>query len=109
MDNDEIARRHVSAYLLQRYHQDRLPESIPRTQPQLFEVLGTVPGFVGTVSPLNRTDFEEWLSENEAVLTAEVDSWLPAELGPRRAAILDGLVTRHARDPGQGTPGGGQR
>ena len=29
MDNDEIARRHVTAYLLQRYHQDRLPDIDP--------------------------------------------------------------------------------
>ena len=40
MDNDEIARRHVTAYLLQRYHQDRLPTIEPEEQPQLFEVLG---------------------------------------------------------------------
>ena len=92
MDNDEIARRHVSAYLLQRYHQDRLPQIDPEDQPQLFEVLGTVPGFVGTVSPLNRTDFAAWMGENEAVLTAEVDSWLPAELGTRRATILNNFV-----------------
>ena len=31
MDNDEIARRHVTAYLLQRYHQDRLPTSTPKS------------------------------------------------------------------------------
>ena len=48
LDNDEIARRHVIAYLLQRYHQDRLPQIDPEDQPQLFEVLGTVRGFVGT-------------------------------------------------------------
>ena len=29
LDNDEIARRHVTAYLLQRYHQDRLPDIDP--------------------------------------------------------------------------------
>ena len=93
MDNDEIARRHVTAYLLQRYHQDRLPVIAQELQPQLFEVLGTVAGFVGTASLLNRTDFEVWLRQNEADLTAEVDGWLPDELGPRRAAILGGLVT----------------
>lgn len=93
MDNDEIARRHVSAYLLQRYHQDRLPQIDPEDQPQLFEVLGTVPGFVGTVSPLNRTDLASWMAENKEALRAEVDSWLPAELGQLRHTILDGLVT----------------
>ena len=35
MDNDEIARRHVTAYLLQRYHQDRLPRSTRRAAPAL--------------------------------------------------------------------------
>src|SRR5690606_7529173 len=33
MDNDEIARRHVIAYLLQRYNQDRLPQIAPEDQP----------------------------------------------------------------------------
>ena len=81
MDNDEIARRHVTAFLLQRYHQDRLPRISPELQPQLFEVLGTVRDFVGTESPLNRTDFQVWLEENELDLKAEVDGWLPEELG----------------------------
>ena len=45
LDNAEIARRHVTAYLLQRYHQARLPDIEPEDQPQLFEVLGTVHDF----------------------------------------------------------------
>lgn len=93
MDNDEIARRHVTAYLLQRYHQDRLPVIEQESQPQLFEVLGTVPGFVGTASLLNRTDFEAWLRENEGDLSSEIDGWLPNELEPRRQTILEGLIT----------------
>jgi Lhr-like helicase len=77
MDNEEIARRHVVAFVLQQYHQDRLPLIDPEEQPQLFEVLGTVQSFMGTSSPLNRTDFEEWLGSNELRLRAEIASWLP--------------------------------
>ena len=44
LDNPQIARRHVTAYLLQRYHQDRLPKIDPADQPHLFAVLGTVTG-----------------------------------------------------------------
>lgn len=93
MDNDEIARRHVTAYLLQRYHEDRLPEIAPESQPQLFEVLGTVSDFVAAESPLNRMDFELWLQERSMELTAEVADWLPAELGQRRSRILEGIVS----------------
>jgi hypothetical protein len=99
LDNDEIARRHVSAYLLQRYHQDRLPHIPPDAQPQLFEVLGTVDEFLGTTSPLNRSDFEFWLRQNEEPLRAEVDAWLPSELASeRRESVLDGIVVRTLRD-----------
>ena len=92
MDNDEIARRHVTAYLLQRYHQDRLPTIDPEDQPQLFEVLGTVRAFVGATSALNRTDFAEWLEEHESILRGELDAWLPDELGTARQKMLDGIV-----------------
>ena len=34
LDNDEIARRHVIAYLLQRYNQARLPQIDPEDQPR---------------------------------------------------------------------------
>ncbi|MBR7829900.1 DUF1998 domain-containing protein [Actinospica sp. MGRD01-02] len=92
MDNDEIARRHVTAYLFQRYHHDRLPAIAPEEQPQLFEVLGTVRGFVGASSVLNRSDFEDWLKEHEQVLREEVDGWLPVQLTAGRTTILDGIV-----------------
>jgi hypothetical protein len=99
MNNDEIARRHVVAYLLQRYLQDRLRTIPPDEQPQLFEVLGTVGDFLGTTSRLNRTNLEEWLRANEAALRAEVDAWLPSELDPeRRESLLDGIVARTLQD-----------
>jgi ATP-dependent helicase YprA (DUF1998 family) len=93
LDNGEIARRHVTAYLFQRYHQARLPDIEPEDQPQLFEVLGTVDDFVGTTSPLNRSDFEAWLSENETDLVAAVRDWLPIELSANeRDALLRNLT-----------------
>lgn len=99
MDNDEIVRRHVIAYLLQRYHQDRLPTIDPEEQPQLFEVLGTVGAFVGTSSPLNRSDLEGWLRAHETELKKDVDSWLPHELKESdRASVLADIVTRTLHD-----------
>jgi len=98
MDNDEIARRHVTAYLLQRYHQDRLPNIDPDEQKQLFEVLGTVSGFVGTTSKLNRTDFEDWLKANESLLQAEIDDWLPSELAELRSEILANFLNATLRE-----------
>jgi Lhr-like helicase len=99
MNNDEIARRHVIAYLLQRYHQARLPEIDPAEQPQLFEVLGKVDEFLGVSSPLNRTDFEEWLRANEAALRSDIDDWLPSELLPAsRVTVLAGVVDRTLQD-----------
>lgn len=93
LDNKEITRRHVTAYLFQRYHQDRLPDIDPEGQPQLFEVLGTVDDFLGTTSPLNRRDFENWLYEHLNELTTDLRDWLPAELAPaEREALLDHLI-----------------
>lgn len=93
LDNAEIARRHVTAFLFQQYHQARLPDIEPEVQPQLFEVLGTVADFVGSTSPINRHDFEFWLKKDEAQLVAAVRDWLPAELAiDARERLLGHLV-----------------
>lgn len=98
MDNHEIARRHLTAYLLQRYHQDRLPKIAPDQQPQLFEVLGTVQGFVSDDAVLSRSDFELWLEDNAATLRGDADAWLPSELRAEdRGRLLDGIVTTTLR------------
>jgi len=94
LDNDAIASRHITAYLLQRYHQFRLPEIEPENQPQLFEVLGYVSDFLGTTSELNRTNFEEWLRVSEADLRADIEDWLPVELSDAREQLLSGIVSR---------------
>lgn len=94
MNNIEIAKRHVAAFLLQRYHQDRVQVFDPDTMPaNLFEVLGSVTDFLSDTATLNRTDFEKWLASDEPLLRGEVDDWLPSEItGDTRDEVLDGLV-----------------
>jgi len=94
LDNEDIARRHVTAFLLQRYHTDCLPQIEPAAQPQLFEVLGKVHEFRDPQSTLNRWDFENWLGENQQALREELDAWLPQELNAiARNRLLDGVIT----------------
>lgn len=93
LDNPEIARRHITAYLLQRYHQERLPNIKPEEQPHLFAVLGKVTDFRNPKKTLNRTDLAEWLTASDAMLRAEVASWLPSEVSLEdRARLMEGLV-----------------
>lgn len=90
LDNSAIARRHVIAFLLQRYHQDRLPGVPSASQAQLFSVLGSVASFRVSESTLNRNDLEGWLAASAPVLRAELDAWLPKELSPdERTTLLD--------------------
>jgi ATP-dependent helicase YprA (DUF1998 family) len=94
LDNYEITRRHVTAYLLQRYHQDRLPDIAPADQPHLFAVLGSVAEFKNEESLLNREDLSDWLLENESELRGEVDGWIPREISKRdRSRLLTTLIT----------------
>src|SRR5690606_19567469 len=62
LDNPEIVRRHIRAFLLQNYHQDRLPIIDPDQPHDLFSVLGSVSGFRKADSLLNRDDFAAWLA-----------------------------------------------
>lgn len=101
LDNDEIVRRHVTAFLLQKYHQDRIPVYDPSLPSNLFAVLGTVDDFTRDDTRLNRTDFEAWLRANESSLRLRVDSWIPHELNASaRSQLLNGLVigTLHELD-----------
>jgi Distinct helicase family with a unique C-terminal domain including a metal-binding cysteine cluster len=91
--NDDIAKRHVTAFLLQRYLADRMPDIEPESQPQLFEVLGSVTSFLSDTAPLNRKDFGTWMMQHEAALQKAVDSWLPSEIdGEMRQSLLRRLM-----------------
>lgn len=94
LDNYDITRRHVTAFLLQRYHQARLPDIAPSDQPHLFAVLGSVSGFKSEESLLNRNDLLDWLKDNEEDLKADVDGWIPDEISTKdRSRLLDMLVS----------------
>ena len=88
LDNLDIVRRHVRAFLLQNYHQDRLPDFDPDQPNSLFSVLGTVADFRTGRGILNRDDFAEWLSEHLDEMRARVEAWVPAELSNERRQIL---------------------
>lgn len=93
LSNRDIARRHVTAYLLQRYHQDKLPDIDPADQPHLFAVLGTVSDFKDANSVLSRAGLAAWLQEKEAELKRDVVAWLPAEMSAEdRQWIIDTLI-----------------
>jgi hypothetical protein len=89
LDNREIVRRHIRAFLLQNYHQHRIPKIDPSQPHDLFSVLGTVSGFRTGAAILNRNDFMEWLSANETGLKQRVGAWIPVELSAEdRDALL---------------------
>ena len=92
LENPEIARRHIRAYLLQRYHEDRIPGISPNADPNLFSVLGKVGDFKSPGSVLNRLDFEKWLDVNGDELQKSVDRWLPEELSAQdRSVLIEGM------------------
>jgi MrfA Zn-binding domain/Helicase conserved C-terminal domain len=90
LENPDIARRHLRAYLLQRYHEARIPGVDPQADPNLFSVLGRVRDFRSGTGVLHREDFQRWLNENRADLEETVDHWLPQELSASDRAMLIG-------------------
>lgn len=94
LDNPDITQRHIRAFLLQNYHQDRIPAFDPTVDPNLFSVLGTVEGFQTTTARLNRTDFAEWLESNAAKLQTRVAGWIPHQLSQQdRAKLLRDMAS----------------
>jgi ATP-dependent helicase YprA (DUF1998 family) len=93
LENPDIARRHLRAYLLQQYHQARIPGINPDDDPNLFSVLGRVRDFRLGTGVLNRDDFRQWLNDNEDDLQQSADRWLPDELSDEdRRALIQNMV-----------------
>jgi ATP-dependent helicase YprA (DUF1998 family) len=93
LENPDIARRHLRAYLLQRYHEDRIPGVDPGGDPNLFSVLGSVRDFRLGTGVLNRRDFQGWLNDNADDLRVAADRWLPRELAEaNRIALISNMI-----------------
>lgn len=95
LENPDIARRHVRAFLLQRYHEARLPslDTSVVGAGNLFSVLGTVRDFRDGTGLLNRADFAAWLAGEQLNLREAIDRWLPGELANAdRLQLLDTFV-----------------
>ncbi len=89
LENADIARRHVRAFLLQSYHNDRIPGVFQGGDSSLFSVLGTVGAFKSKGSLLNRFDFKQWLETETASLSEALERWLPSQLSPAdRAEVI---------------------
>jgi len=99
LENPDIARRHLRAYLLQRYHEARIPEINPDDDPNLFSVLGSVRDFRLGTGVLHREDFRQWLTDNREELQEAVSRWLPTELSPAdRAALITDMIDDVVRE-----------
>lgn len=94
MDNPQIIRRHVLAFLLQRFHLAKLDtQQMTDSNHQLFAVLGTVDGFMGGDPILNIHAFEAWLREESASLVVELEDWLPSVVSSdTRRDVVDNMV-----------------
>ncbi|NTF91623.1 DUF1998 domain-containing protein [Agrobacterium rhizogenes] len=95
LDNPEIVKRHIRAFIIQSYLQDRIPAFDPAANPDLFSVLGSVHAFHSGTGTLNRKDFGDWLKSNTQRLRSRALSWLPTELSQ---ADRDKLLEAMAED-----------
>jgi ATP-dependent helicase YprA (DUF1998 family) len=90
LENPDIARRHIRAFVLQRYHEARLPDLDHTTDAaaNLFSVLGNVRDFRDSTGVLNRADLAEWLELANDDLVAALQRWLPTQLSDADRAKL---------------------
>ena len=80
LDNAQIIRRHVLAFLLQEFHRAVLSPADAEQNPRLFDVLGTVTEFLDSDSQFNISLFAKWSAENEEEIADQLERWLPFQL-----------------------------
>jgi hypothetical protein len=76
-ENLDVLRRHVSAYLVQRFFHATVPDT-GKTY-QLFSSLGSVREFLGTEGPCTLESMRQWLQDHEQGLIAELYAWIPEQ------------------------------
>lgn len=93
LDNLDIIKRHIRAFLLQKYHLEKIPTAVPSNQSNLFSVLGKVREFLLDGSVLNRNDFAKWLSANEENLKQILITWIPDQLSvDEKRQLADSMI-----------------
>lgn len=75
IENQRVLRRHISAYLVQRFFHETVTAGSDVYQ--LFEALGTVEQFLSDQYPCSLEKLEQWLRANEATLLQELRHWAP--------------------------------
>ena len=94
LNNLDITKRHIRAYLLQRYYQVKCKDISTEEQytKNLFSVLGTVADFRGNTAILNFKDFKKWIDSNLKELKNEILDWIPDELNKNISNLLEDIV-----------------
>lgn len=91
LENARIARRHVNAFVMQRFLAYALPGSGDAMGASLMGSLGSVGDFFSDETALNLKGLRAWLKTPSVVLDlrAALDRWLPAEVNGRGAILSD--------------------
>lgn len=78
IENQKVLKRHISAYLIQRFFHEMVIEESSSQNYQLFESLGKVSEFLEEGSLCSLNNLERWLNENRKKLINELSSWVPS-------------------------------
>jgi hypothetical protein len=95
IENNDILRRHVHAFLIQRFFHDAV-QGDPR-RANLFASLGTVGQFLQEEEACSFSRLSAWLGANRGALLAELGRWLPVWSHGRgcaldNTALLEGAI-----------------
>jgi hypothetical protein len=74
-ENLAVMRRHVNAYLVQRFFHDAV--GLDPSRLSLFESMGTVQQFLDPAQPCSLDQLEAWLNHKRAQLEGELHNWIP--------------------------------
>ncbi len=91
LENPRIARRHVNAFVLQRFLSFALPGSGDGAGASVMGSLGSVGKFLSGEDALSLRGLRAWLTDPPVVkdLRAAIDRWLPAQVNGREALLRD--------------------
>jgi ATP-dependent helicase YprA (DUF1998 family) len=77
VENQQVLRRHVYAYLVQRFFHETVPADTGSSAYMLFESLGTVEQFLSDAHACSFPRLDDWLRANQGTLQEELRHWVP--------------------------------